>query len=63
MPKVNDLNRQRKIYPLLRQKPMFGEILSDGQAGLIVEVAILPFNNQDTYTYRFEKRCSSSGDS
>lgn len=55
MPKVNDLNRQRKTYPLLRQKPVFGEILSDGQSGLIVEVEILPFNNQDTYIYTFKK--------
>ena len=55
MPKVNDLNRSRKIYPLLRQKPVFGTILPDNQAGLIVELAILPFNNQDTYTYTFKK--------
>ncbi len=55
MPKINDLNRQRKIYPLLRRKPVFGEICAGNQEGMIVEVAILDFTNQDTYVYTFQK--------
>tara|TARA_B100000242_G_C43031140_1_gene480399 strand:+ start:44 stop:361 length:318 start_codon:yes stop_codon:yes gene_type:complete len=55
MPKVNDLNRQRKIYPLLRQKPVFGEVFAENQGGTIIEVAILDFNNQDSYLYTFKK--------
>ena len=55
MPKINDLNRLRKSYPLLRRKPIFGKICADNQEGTIAEVAILPFNNQDTYVYTFTK--------
>lgn len=59
MSKTKDLNRLRKIYPLLRQKPVYGKFLSleeiQEQSGIDVEVAIIDFSNSYQETYSFEK--------
>jgi hypothetical protein len=58
MSKTKDLNRLRKIYPLLRQKPVYGKFLSleeiQEQSGIDVEVNIINFNNEFQKTYEFQ---------
>tara|TARA_B100000035_G_scaffold205863_1_gene176018 strand:- start:227 stop:568 length:342 start_codon:yes stop_codon:yes gene_type:complete len=62
MSKQIDLNRQRKIYPLLRQKPVIGSatVGSGGGGGgggggscINAETHIIPFNNTHSVTKNF----------
>ena len=60
MPKLSDFNRQRKIYPLLRQKPVMKMLITAEEAaslgGLDVEVDIVNFNNSFQENYTFQKQ-------
>ena len=47
--KLQDLNRNRKTYPLLRVKPVYEEI-----GGTSAEVAILIYNNSFEESYTFQ---------
>lgn len=47
-----DLNRFKKVYPLLRTKPIYDEVTMLG-TGVNAETAILDFNNSFSETYTF----------
>lgn len=55
--KLYDVNRAKKVYPLLRVKPNYVRDIDlnegGGGSGIDVEVAILPFNNSEEETYTF----------
>jgi len=58
MSKQIDLNRQRKIYPLLRQKPVIGSATvgpggGGGGACINAETHIINFNNSYSETKNF----------
>ena len=46
-----DLNRYKKVYPLIRTKPVYDELNMIGQGAS--EVTILDFNNSHEETYTF----------
>ena len=48
-----DLNRYKRVYPLVRVKPVYDEIMMLG--GLNVETAIIDFNNSFQETYAFQE--------
>ena len=57
-----DLNRQKKIYPYIRRKPVYGRmdinenvIGSGGEGGILAEIetAELSWNGTDTITHTF----------
>ena len=48
--KQRDKNRFRKVYPFLRRKPVYEQLLS-GNA--VIEVGSITYNNTDTGTYSF----------
>ena len=54
MPKIYDLNRIRKTYPLLRVKPVFSSNLTQQENAIQVETAILDYNDSFEETYSFE---------
>jgi len=47
-----DLNRYKKVYPLIRVKPIYDEIL---MGGVQTETAILNYNNSFSESYTFVK--------
>lgn len=51
MATVRDKNRYKKIYPLLRRRPIY-ETISLGN-GVDVEAATITFNNSSQETYTF----------
>lgn len=53
MAKKHDLNRLKKVYPLIRVKPVYGEILSEG--GIQAETAIINYSNSFEETHFFTK--------
>ena len=55
-----DLNRFKKVYPLLRVKPIYDEItMLTGDSGIDVELAILNYQNEFTKSYSFVKSYTS----
>jgi len=56
--KEYDVNRAKKVYPLLRVKPNYVRDINlneQGEGGGVnVEVAILPFNNSEEETHSFD---------
>lgn len=48
-----DLNRYKKVYPLIRMRPVYDEILMLG--GLGSEAEIIDFNNSFSETYTFQE--------
>ena len=48
-----DLNRYKKVYPLVRNKPVYDELLMLG--GLDTETVIIEFNNSNEESYTFTK--------
>ena len=48
-----DLNRYKRVYPLIRTKPVYDEIMMLG--GLNVETAIVDFNSSSQETYTFQE--------
>ena len=48
-----DLNRYRKVYPYIRRKPK-NILMSDKE--IIIEVAEIPFSNQNSATYAFREK-------
>jgi hypothetical protein len=53
MAKKYDLNRLKKVYPLIRVKPVYGEVLSEG--GIQAETAVIIYDNSFEETYEFTK--------
>lgn len=58
-----DLNRQKKIYPYIRRKPVYGrmDIEENIEDGIIAEIETAEINwaNSDTHTYTFTTTFSS----
>lgn len=62
--KRTDLNRQRKIYPYIRRKPIYGfldkeENISIGGISAEIETAEINWSNADSYTHTFTTLFSS----
>jgi hypothetical protein len=62
--KRTDLNRQRKIYPYIRRKPIYGfldkeENISTGGISAEIETAEINWSNSDSYTHTFTTSFSS----
>lgn len=58
-----DLNRQKKIYPYIRRRPIYGrmdieENVTDG-INVEIETAEINWSNSDTHTYTFTTTFSS----
>lgn len=50
-----DLNRNKKVYPLIRSKPKFKFFNNNIVEGVNVETALLEFNDSFEETYFFSK--------
>lgn len=61
--KLQDYNRIRKSYPLLRVKPVYRQCFSEEEVanmtGIDVETAIVSFTNEYQKTYNFTKTYTS----
>ncbi len=57
--KLHDQNRFRKIYPLLRVKPVYKQLVTaeeiENMSGIDVETKILEFTNEHQKDYSFTK--------
>ena len=54
-----DLNRYKRVYPLIRTKPIYDEIMMLSGGGIDVETAIVDFNDSFQESYSFTKTYSS----
>ena len=61
--KRTDLNRQRKIYPYIRRKPIYGFLDKEENINIgisaEIETAEINWSNSDSYTHTFTTSFSS----